>query len=226
MKVLLTSDIRDFDIKFDDFKIDIDVKPFIKVIKEFHPGNFFDLLTTFYPEVVALSSKNAISAYKFLTDVLSFDHHLVTISHSISQQVKAEQKSILVSKLVNTESLGELIISEHKSKRVLHINGNLRGSLLKDQLNVNGVKVERFQVYTTELIQPEINPEAYDIVIFLSYSAIDSFYKKYHLKDSAIAYVIGPKTAQYLKNFWEGKIQIAGESDLQFILNEIEKDYA
>ena len=223
-KVLFTSEISEDLMSRSDFP-EFEIAPFIRVKKSFDSVKLLSFINDYRPEVIALSSKNALEGYEYVNRNANFEHDLVLISTKLEGSLSQINTHAHIAENPNSESIADLIIANFKNKRILHLNGNLRSEELSDRLKKSKINAENYNVYKTEFLSPELNIEDYQSVVFTSYSVIDSFFSKYSLNSNQTAFSIGSKTSTYLRSKWKGKIIESENSSLIELIEKIVKHY-
>jgi len=99
----------------------------------------------------------------------------------------------------NAENLAHFIVQNKIAQTVLHVCGNLVLDILKEKLKVAGIAYEKKVVYQTILQKDLVVNEAFDFVMFLSPSAVESFYASNQYKNETICCCIGTTTAIALR---------------------------
>ncbi len=225
VKVLYTSNLsRKEELEFKTEKIELDVRPFIKVNSTFDKVKLKEFANNYKPQAIILTSQKALNGLFALSEMNFNDLSVLALSKKIADQINEEFSSVIISEESNVDSVADAAIKQFSNKRILHLNGNLRRNELKDHLLQKNMTIENYQVYETELIQPEVDLSEYDAVGFLSYSGIDSFFSKYELNEGIITFTIGANTSDYLRNYFNGQVFTSSDASISTLLKEI-KEY-
>ncbi|MEQ8359302.1 MAG: uroporphyrinogen-III synthase [Cytophagales bacterium] len=227
IKVLYTSEWRESikNLPSNQF-LEIDVRPFIRVHKNFDKDNFKELIRIFAPECLIISSQNALHGLSEISESDKEKMSILTLSEKIANQIEGNYKAILYSKENNENGLSDMIEVHLSEQRLLHLTGNLRQDSLKNLLKSKGITIKNFQVYNTEFIQPELEPFDYKAIVFLSYSGIDSFFSKYQLTNKIPVFTIGINTTRYLQKHFDGPIITASKTDSKTLIKEIHEYFS
>lgn len=227
VKVLYTSNLSNEDaLDFSTASAEIDIKPFIKVNCTFDKKKLLEFASNYNPECVVITSQKALKGLFTLGKLNIQNLSLMALSENIADKIKGDFKSVIVAENGNTESVAKKVKEQFGDSRLLHLTGNLRKDQLKKLLIKDGIAAENYQVYATELIQPEIDMSEYSAVAFLSYSGIDSFFSKYELKKDIPAFSIGPNTSDYLRKYYNGQIFTSSEASVRTLLKEINEYFS
>jgi uroporphyrinogen-III synthase len=203
--------------------ISADIHPFIQTDILFDKQALYEQIREYNPQVIAISSKNAIAALKYSKDLLCDFFSVCTISQKLAAEIQAMGIKADVARESNSGSLAEMIHNRYPDKRILHLCGNLRKEELTEQLRSKGAEAEFHEVYETRFLHAQIDPSVYDVIVFTSYSAIDSFYQSYAIQNTQTALTIGPKTTDHLKRYFDGQVLTSGKADLDTIIQELLK---
>jgi uroporphyrinogen-III synthase len=225
-RVLLSSDPGiDIMSKFHHKKITWTIIPFIKVRSNFDQNGLIKLIQKELPEVIAVSSKNALTALAQIKQKLPSSTIIYCISKKIAYQVSGMGFSrIQISPEGNSESLFESINNKSPNVTSIYLCGNLARKI--DTTAYSNLKMIRFEAYQTEILNPVIESDLYEAIVFTSYSTIDGYYNSNSLSNDKTVFTIGPNTSKYLKKYYEGKVIIASEPDWEHLLNDICRHYA
>ncbi|QNL20987.1 uroporphyrinogen-III synthase [Hyphobacterium sp. CCMP332] len=227
IKVLYTSEWRESIKNFPSKQfLEIDIRPFIRVNKNFDKENFKELIRIITPECLVISSQNALHGLYEISESDKEKMSILTLSEKIANQIEGNFKAIVYSKENNENGLSDMIELYFSNQRLLHLTGNLRQDSLKKLLKSKGITIKNYQVYKTEFIQPELNLMDYKAIVFLSYSGIDSFFSKYHLTNNIPVFTIGIKTTKYLQKHFDGPIITASKTDSKTLIKEIHEYFS
>ncbi|PWV44999.1 uroporphyrinogen-III synthase [Chitinophaga sp. S165] len=105
----------------------------------------------------------------------------------------------------NAASLAAEIINNNEKGPLVFFCGNKRRDELPDLLQQHNIAVEELVVYETTAT-PALTGQDYDGVLFLSPSAVESFFSVNNLPPQTICFSIGPTTARALQEHTNNKI--------------------
>lgn len=200
-----------------------DIRPFIDTHTRFDENLLHERIREYNPQVIAITSKNALPALDFIKDLLCDFFSVCVISKKLAKEILNMGMTPFISAEANSESLTRLILEKFPEKRILHLCGNLRNDELSGGLMKKDIDAANYPVYETLFLQPQMDPNDYDIVVFSSYSAIDSFYQNYSLSSKQIAMAIGPKTTAYLRRFFDGDIRTASGTEFETLIMDLQQ---
>ncbi len=227
IKVLYTSELNTSNLySLTNPIIEIDIKPFIRVYKNFDNKYFRQLIRNYSPQCLIISSQNALHALSEISESDQKKISILTLSEKIADQIEGKFNTINSSEESNEKGIAEMVESHFSNQKLLHLTGNLRKDSLKNLLKSTGITIENFQVYRTELIQPELLLSSYNAIAFLSYSGIDSFFSRYQLNRSIPLFTIGKYTSKYLQKHFDGPIITASKPDSKTLIKEIHEYFS
>lgn len=123
-----------------------------------------------------------------------------------SQAVKqSEIRCHIAGTAANAAALAEVIIKNEEKGPLVFFCGDQRRDELPDLLRQQGVVLEEVIVYET-MATPTITGEEYDGILFLSPSAVRSFFSVNILPPQTVCFSIGPTTARTLQEYTGNKI--------------------
>lgn len=105
----------------------------------------------------------------------------------------------------NAASLAAEIINNNEKGPLIFFCGNKRRDELPDQLRRHNITVEEVIVYETTAT-PALAGQDYDGILFLSPSAVESFFSVNRLPSHTVCFSIGPTTARALQEYTNNKI--------------------
>ncbi|HJV20560.1 MAG TPA: uroporphyrinogen-III synthase [Sediminibacterium sp.] len=104
--------------------------------------------------------------------------------------------------------LAKEIAKDPEVKEVFFLGSKLRLGNLPNTLRETGVVVHELVAYNTLPVQQELN-KSYDGIVFLSPSAVDSFFEQYETDNTTVFFAIGATTANAVKKYTGNKVVVA-----------------
>jgi uroporphyrinogen-III synthase len=173
----------------------------------------------------AFTSKNAVKAFLKLKDDLNITHKkFFAVGHKTAHKLKDAGIEVSVPEHESAGALAEMIVADN-IQSVLFWCGNLRKEELPVLLKEKNVSVTELVVYQTGLYPIHIT-EPYDAVIFLSASAVESFFSVNELPKHTPAFAIGATTAHALKEYTDHKIKLPENPDIDLLLERVHDYFA
>jgi len=120
------------------------------------------------------------------------------------------------------KDLAELILEKHLDVSITFFSGNLRYDTLPERLQSQGILMNEYEVYETQLHPIKVISEA-DGILFFSPSAVNSFLQNNSLQ-SQTCFCIGTTTATALENNTQN-IEIADKPTIKNVLLQCIKHY-
>lgn len=217
--ILCTSDMDSFQDLFLPENISIDIIPMIekKIIdsKKIRAATY-DL---FNKNITAIfTSKTAVLAIAASDKNMQLSK-IYCIENSTKKTVEQYfPMSVIVDSAGNAKDLAKKII-DHSESEVVFFCGNKRLDVLPILLNEAKINLKEFIVYET-IITPKKITQQYDAIIFLSPSAVHSFFSKNTTNSSTTFFVLGKKTVDAIRHFSNNQFIIAHYPDKEIILKK------
>ncbi len=123
--------------------------------------------------------------------------HLWAISEKTAQPVQSKVQELHIASEASSLILAKEILSQNYEE-INFFCGNLHRPEIPQLLAEQGIRVNAFEVYTTELKSIRIK-ETFDIICFFSPSAVQSFFELNSWSQDSIGLCIGSTTAEALK---------------------------
>ncbi|QZE13918.1 uroporphyrinogen-III synthase [Halosquirtibacter laminarini] len=198
--------------------IKIDIVPFIKTIGV----PFSEPL--WYPYVV-FTSQNAFKYLLSNEDCLGIlkSRGCIAVGDKTLQLLKKSHVNVIAPSKQNSEGIIELINQHTDIRGITYFCGKRRHPLLESYLKSKHIRYEAIEVYDTIDCEVEIDVINYDIVLFASPSAVDSFFSQYDNIDCD-CYAIGPTTAAALYKFTD-RVKVANEPSIESMIDLIIENY-
>lgn len=198
----------------------INCKNFITI--EYIDSNFIPICNDFI-----LTSSHAVDSLinLFSIDYLKYKNYYLVGEKSKKKLKIFTQNIFMVAQ--NSEELSEKLIKINK-KKFVYFGSDRRTSTIEKKLFQNGKNVQRIDSYKTLLNPFKIN-KIYDAMVFMSPSAVESFFilNKEIPKETRI-FALGKTTESALSirsNFLSNSINIPVKTNLKELLDCIKKQY-
>ncbi len=194
------------------------VEPMIQVaINETALPEIFRMAASDVSEAWVFTSKNAVKGFLKLKDDLNYsDKKFFAVGHKTAEGLKEAGIEVSIPENETAVALAEFILAQ-KIKSVLFWCGNLRKEELPELLKQHHVAVTELTVYHTGLYPRRITA-TYDAVMFLSASAVESFFSVNELPKGAPVFAIGDTTAHALKEYTASKVFTPEKPDIDMLL--------
>jgi uroporphyrinogen-III synthase len=126
-------------------------------------------------------------------------------------------KHDIIAESANARSLAEEIVAS-EVKEIVFFCGNRRRDELPDLLKRHGVAVHEVIVYET-IERPVVVSGEFDVVIFFSPSAVESFFSCNRLPALTVCVAIGETTAKSIAEYTTNKVITSAVQDAEAVLN-------
>ena len=171
---------------------------FIQVSHKFNKDTFSQFLNNPDSQARVFTSKNSVFSLQKLLKAESLN---IESKKNFTVGIKATE---MLSELGietnaragNAISLAQIIARNKEIKTVDFFCGNQSLDDLPEYLESKGIKVHKEIVYHTELVDQNLETEGIDGVIFLSPTAVYSFFKKNEIDKSIPCFCIGETTSE------------------------------
>lgn len=134
-----------------------------------------------------------------------------------------DEKDIIAS-AKNATLLAEELVKE-PYEPVLFFCGNRRLDIIPDKLKQGGIEFEEIQVYKTDLTPQKLDMANTDAVLFLSTTAVESFFMLNTMPDKTACFAIGETTAAAIKQKVGNKVMVADQPGKKEIVDLVIKYY-
>ncbi len=172
---------------------------FIKVSHEFNEDSFLHSLNNPETQARVFTSKNAVHSLRLLakSQPLKIEtKKTFTVGIRATQMLEEEFGLKTSARAKNAISLAQIIARNGDVGAVDFFCGNQSLDDLPEYLESKGISVNREIVYKTELVQEEIETSQFSGMIFLSPTAVYSFFKKNRINPEIPVFCIGATTAE------------------------------
>lgn len=123
---------------------------------------------------------------------------------------------------VYAAELGTFIAASEKAQACYFLTNNKRTDALPDIIKNKGFQLIEYNVYTNEAIHQSIEKK-YQGIVFLSPSAVDSFFNNNTLDENTALFSIGTSTAAAIAKYTKQQVIIAATPTQQSILESVEQ---
>ncbi|MTI88103.1 MAG: uroporphyrinogen-III synthase [Balneolaceae bacterium] len=171
------------------------------------------------------TSKRAIKATQSVINQLEKPAHVFAVGPKTAQKLHKLGLSATVPHTYNIAALSDFI-STCNIGHVTHFCGNLRSDVLKKNLTENNIEVQDVEVYRTFHSPQQIKLNDFDGFVFMSPSAVESFFKKNTLTNEHTIFCIGPSTGKAMENFHIHHYQQPEESTFDSLVQTIHNYYS
>jgi uroporphyrinogen-III synthase len=141
------------------------------------------------------------------------------VGHKTAEGLKDAGIEVRVPEIETAAALADLIV-QHGIASVLFWCGNLRKAELPELLKEKNIDVTELVVYQTGLYPVHIT-EPYNAVVFLSASAVESFFSVNELPKHTPVFAIGDTTAHELKKYVKSDIIVPEHPDIDLLLQSV-----
>lgn len=190
-----------YEAQFEEAKIRLEQADFIRTEERFEPESFKRRLLNSSSQARIFTSKTAVRCLRKLfgdqpveippkkTFTVGIRATEMLAELGIKSQVRAD----------NAISLAQIIARNADVKEVDFFCGDKALDDLPEYLESKNIKVNKEVVYHTEMQGVEVQTELFDGIIFLSPTAVYSFFKKNKLKPDTPTFSIGATTAEAVR---------------------------
>jgi uroporphyrinogen-III synthase len=201
----------------------LDEFDFIRVTTQFDENSFLKQLNNPASQARIFTSKNAVRA---LADLL--DKHPIEISKkkNFTVGIKATERlaELGIKSSVRSDNamiLAQIIARNADVKAVDYFCGDQALDDLPEYLASKNIKVHKEIVYHTDLVQEKVSTELFDGLIFLSPSAVYSFFKKNSINGQTPAFCIGATTAEAVRRRCDNPRLIAHKPSIDGVIKRV-----
>lgn len=204
-------------------KIQLQQTDFIKVTQDYNKESFINYLNNPDSQARVITSKNAVRS---LAEILESEKIELTAKKNFVVGIKAsemlEELGIPVHvKAENAISLAQIIARNRDIKAVDYFCGNKALDDLPEYLNSKGIELHKEIVYQTELTPEVVETDAFNGIIFLSPTAVYSFFKKNKLNVETPCFCIGATTSEAIHFRCDNPRIPSDEPTLESVIDKI-----
>ncbi len=198
-------------------------KDFINVNLDFEEESFAKRINNPDAQARIFTSKNAVFSLQMLLKARKID---LQSKKNFTVGLKATEMLDEIgiktnAKAGNAISLAQIIARNKDVKSVDFFCGNKSLDDLPEYLESKGIEVHKEIVYKTELVHHIVETEAFNGVIFLSPTAVYSFFKKNKLKPNVPAFCIGATTSEAVHFRCDNQRIIANEPSIESVVDKV-----
>lgn len=209
--------------KMDDAGIEFVQQDFINVEHKFDERSFLNRLESTASQARVFTSKNSVYSLEKLAE----KHQLnlppkKTFTVGIKATEMLEKFGLKsVARANNAISLAQIIARNPDVQAVDFFCGNKSLDDLPEYLESKGVRVNKEIVYETELVQEKVDTSKFDGLIFLSPTAVYSFFKKNSLDPSVPAFCIGATTSEAIHLRCDNKRIESDDPSIESVVDKV-----
>ncbi len=165
---------------------------------------------------------SSVRASEWLNENLPFTlSELWAISEKTAEPLQEKVNKVYISTEASSAILAKEILSQ-KYEEINFFCGNLHRPEIPQVLGEQRIKVNLFEVYTTTLTPVKLSG-VFDIICFLSPSAVDSYFELNSWGEKCTALCIGQTTAEAVKNRGVEKIIYPELSGFENMLDRLKR---
>jgi len=198
-------------------------KDFINVSHDFEIETFIEGINNPHSQARVFTSKNSvISLQKFLAEKPTEISRKKTFTVGIKASEMLEELGFSISaRATNAISLAQIIARNADVEAVDFFCGDQSLDDLPEYLESKKIKVNRHVVYHTQLVQEEVDTELFKGVIFLSPTAVFSFFKRNKLDPKVPTFSIGATTAEAVRLRCDNPRIMADEPSKESVVEKV-----
>ncbi len=201
----------------------LDEFDFIQVSTQYDETSFLSQLNNPESQARVFTSKNAVHA---LADLLSNNPIELSKKKAFTVGIKATERLAELGIKANVRSdnamiLAQIIARNADVKAVDFFCGDQALDDLPEYLASKNIKVHKEIVYHTDLVQEKVSTELFDGLIFLSPSAVYSFFKKNTVNCKTPAFCIGATTAEAVRRRCDNPRIIAHHPSIDGVVERV-----
>ena len=178
-------------------------------------------------DAIAFTSPNAVKAF---SDILWKEKIKVpqvkffAIGDTTARHLKLLDVEVQVPQKNDAVQLAELIL-KNKCKKILFPCAEHHLEDLPQWLRMQHVDVQELIVYRTILLKKKVDLQHVQGVVFMSPSAVKSFFSANKLPEAVPVFVIGKTTAAELQKKFTGEIIISDKPDIGSIFEKVQAHF-
>ncbi len=198
-------------------------KDFIKVNYTFNSESFATQINNPNTQARVFTSKNAVySLQKLLEEeALEFDKKKNFTVGVKATEMLSELGIETSARATHALALAQIIARNPDVEAVDYFCGNKALDDLPEYLESKGVAVHKEEVYQTELVMHEVETATIDGIIFLSPTAVFSFFKKNKLNPNVPCFCIGATTSEAIHLRCDNVRIPSNEPVLESVVNKV-----
>lgn len=200
-------------------------KNFIEVYHEYDRDQFLKQLNCPESQARVFTSKNAVRSLQKLREELRQPLELIpkkTFTVGIRATEMLRDFGLkTAARADNAISLAQIIARNKDVQAIDFFCGDQSLNDLPEYLESKNIKVHREIIYHTELTHEEVDTSEIEAMIFLSPTAVYSFFKKNKLDPSIPAFCIGATTAGAVHLRCDNPRILADEPSIESVVNKV-----
>jgi len=173
------------------------------------------------------TSRNAVKALKELLErglqVLN-NRKIYAVGRKTRDALRELGLDAEIPRTQDSGHLANYILEQGEVDSVIYFRGSRSRKTLAKILQEGGVEVDEVEVYRTELNEIDLPEKVIDAVLFYSPSAVEAYAKSGGFDDkerNPIIFAIGPTTAESLKPYTNGSVEVADEPSTEILLRNV-----
>jgi uroporphyrinogen-III synthase len=171
------------------------------------------------------TSKNAIEAIRKIPRITKAAWKIYCTGSSTAKLAEDTFKSASITGTAeNASSLANLIIENNPGSTVNFFCGDIRREDLPVILRSRNIEVREWLVYETKATPVNLVKE-YQAIVFLSPSAVKSYFSMNKPSYSTFFFAIGNTTASEIKQFSENRIVTAKHASMDSLINAVLEEF-
>lgn len=205
-------------------------KDFIRVKHEFDEASFAARLNNPDTQARIFTSKNSVFSLQKLADSrdikLLSDKKNFTVGIRATEMLEIDFDIKANARAGNAISLAQIIARNKDVKAVDFFCGNQSLDDLPEYLKSKGIEVNKEIVYYTQLVHETVDTADFSGVIFLSPTAVYSFFKKNRIDIEIPVFCIGATTSEAVHLRCDNKRIEANEPNLESVIDKVIEYYS
>jgi len=207
-------------------KLVIDAVPFIETTCITAP-EIIDELTNLASQEAFVVITSQVAVDWLSKNIHSIPNWVIACMQGQTQEalIKMGWGTLVKFTAADSHALAEKIISTIPTTTpVYFLAGNQRLTTIPQYLHQNGFKVKETIVYTTTAKKQQLNKQ-YAGIVFLSPSAVNSFFDQYRIQKDTVLFAIGATTAAAIQNRCENEIVLSKQVNQESLFTSINNYY-
>lgn len=203
--------------------LNYDDEDFIEVAHDFDRDQFWEALLHSPSQARVFTSKNAVYSLEKLTEG---NPPVIPLKKTFTVGIRATERLEKLdipsaARAANAISLAQIIARNADVRGVDFFCGNQSLQDLPEYLESKNIEVFQHEVYQTELRSQEIDTSPIRGIIFLSPTAVYSFFKKNSLDPHIPCFCIGATTAEAVHLRCDNPRKLADEPSLSSVVDRV-----
>ncbi len=229
-KILVTRELDELsEIIAKKHGLDVVVNPVIRIEFLPHTPEIIEQINASDYDALAFTSQNAVKAFseiiwkeKIQVPKVKF----FAVGDSTARHLKLLDVEPFVPKKNDAVELADLILKDGNIKTVLFPCAEHHLEDLPEWLRRQNVAVKELVIYSTILLKNKVEVNGIEGIVFMSPSAVKSFFQANREIDSIPCFSIGRTTADELKRWTSNHILIASRPDIESIFEKVTEYFA